>query len=88
MLSAIELDCETERGTIEIKHVGTDRMLSPEAQTINLVAPQRPPEVFLGVRHFSAQSARTPRHRRSAGESRPPPSRCAADLPLAGGGET
>jgi hypothetical protein len=62
VLSAVKLDCETKGRTIEIQHIRPDRVLTPEAQSVDLIAAQFLPELSFHVGWFFPQLSRAARH--------------------------
>jgi hypothetical protein len=66
MLSAVDLDSEPERGTIEIESERPDRVLPSKVQAIHLAAPKNVPKLTLRVGHVFAQATRAIRHLNSA----------------------
>ena len=62
VLSAIKLNCERKLGTIEIKDIGADNVLSLEFISVKAAVAQMVPEHALGMGHVASQLARVAFH--------------------------
>jgi hypothetical protein len=62
MASAIDFDDQLGRRTIEVNHIGSDRVLSPELEPSQAVVAQLAPEQSLWNGHLLPQLAASPDH--------------------------
>jgi hypothetical protein len=62
VLATIEFDREANARTIEVQHVWPDRMLSPEIQSVQLIAPEALPELAFDIGQIAPQAPRALRH--------------------------
>jgi hypothetical protein len=59
MLTAIKFYRESDRGTIEIKEVGSDTVLAKETQVMDLLVPEMFPQMSLRIRLTGSKATAT-----------------------------